>query len=228
MVTEPRGFVPPAAAAPVARYGEGRRPNLPAAGLALLLSGLFLAALAQTGYRHKQAKAAELAVVNLSIAPPPAPPPTPPAEAVRQPAAPVTAPRPLVALPNSQPALLAPPDPVPPPPVAVAVPPAPPAPPAPPTTVQADDLGTRMLSGAPPRYPRESRRHREQGTVVLALTLDLDGAVEAISVARSSGFDRLDEAALRAVRRWRWAPTMRGGLAVRVRGLVEIPFVLRE
>nr|WP_246427285.1 energy transducer TonB [Sphingopyxis panaciterrulae] len=84
-----------------------------------------------------------------------------------------------------------------------------------------------MLSGAPPRYPRESRRHREEGTVVLALTLDVDGSVASISVAQSSGFQRLDEAALRAVRKWRWAPTMRSGQAVKVKGLVEIPFVLR-
>src|SRR3546814_12104805 len=84
-----------------------------------------------------------------------------------------------------------------------------------------------MLSAEPPRYPRESRRHHEEGIVVLALTLDLDGSVAAISVAQSSGFQRLDEAALRAVRKWRWAPTIRSGQAVKVRGLVEIPFVLR-
>lgn len=73
----------------------------------------------------------------------------------------------------------------------------------------------------------ESRRKREQGTVVLSLTLSVDGGVSVISVAQSSGFDRLDDAALRAVRKWRWAPTVRNGQPVMVRGQVEIPFVLQ-
>jgi periplasmic protein TonB len=48
-----------------------------------------------------------------------------------------------------------------------------------------------------------------------------------VSVARSSGFDRLDKAALDAVRRWRWSPTLRDGAPVSVRGTVDIPFVLQ-
>ncbi|PQM29370.1 energy transducer TonB [Sphingopyxis lindanitolerans] len=206
------------------RYGEDRGPNLPAAALASLLAAGLLAALLHTGYHRAEVEAARLAVVNLSIAPPPPPLPSPPQETPPQQKAPVFAPLPLVEVPNNQPAMLTSPDPIPAPPVPV---PAPPAPPAPPAVVQANDLGTRMVAGAPPRYPTESRRHREEGTVMLALTLDLDGSVTAISVAHSSGFQRLDEAALRAVRKWRWAPTMRNGQAVKVKGLVEIPFVLR-
>ena len=217
----------PVGARPAAgRYGDDRRPNLPAAALTLALSAALLAALVHTGYQRAQTEAAKLAVVNLSVAPPP-PPPAPPKEVSQQQPAPIVAPRPLVVVPNDRPPLLVSPDPVPVLPVPVALPLAPPAPPAPPATVRADDLGTRMLSGAPPSYPRESRRHHEEGTVVLALTLDTDGSVTAISVARSSGFQRLDDAALRAVRKWRWAPTTRNGQAVKVKGLVEIPFILR-
>jgi protein TonB len=84
-----------------------------------------------------------------------------------------------------------------------------------------------MISGKPPRYPLESRRKREQGTVVLALTLGLDGAVETLIVSRSSGYSRLDEAAKDAVRRWRWRPMIQQGQPVKARGIVEIPFVLQ-
>ena len=94
--------------------------------------------------------------------------------------------------------------------------------------VQGGDLGTQMIAGRPPRYPVESRRKREQGTVLLALTLGLDGAVESLSIAQSSGFARLDNAARDAVRGWRWKPVMRDGQPVRVKGVVEIPFVLRS
>jgi protein TonB len=48
-----------------------------------------------------------------------------------------------------------------------------------------------------------------------------------VSVSRSSGFARLDKAALDAVRRWRWSPLVRGGVPVMVRGIVDIPFVLQ-
>jgi protein TonB len=115
----------------------------------------------------------------------------------------------------------------------VAVAPGPPAPvvappsPAPPSIVQGGDLGTQMVAGKPPRYPVESRRKHEQGTVVLTITLALDGGVESISVSRSSGSPRLDDAARDAVKGWRWKPTIRGGQPVRVKGIVEIPFILR-
>ncbi|MBJ7378314.1 energy transducer TonB, partial [Sphingobium sp.] len=46
-------------------------------------------------------------------------------------------------------------------------------------------------------------------------------------VSQSSGFARLDDAARDAVKGWRWKPTIRGGQPVRVRGVVEIPFILR-
>ena len=52
--------------------------------------------------------------------------------------------------------------------------------------------------------------------------------MESLSIAQSSGFARLDNAARDAVRGWRWKPVMRDGQPVRVKGVVEIPFVLRS
>lgn len=101
-----------------------------------------------------------------------------------------------------------------------------PRPAAPPSMVS-NDLGATMISARPPAYPMESRRKREQGTVVLMLTLDTEGRVADIRVERSSGHERLDKAALGAVRQWRWSRTLRDGALVTVRGLVEIPFVLK-
>ena len=93
---------------------------------------------------------------------------------------------------------------------------------------QGGDLSAQMIAGKPPRYPIESRRKREQGTVVLTLTLGIDGAVDSIAISQSSGFARLDEAARDAVRKWRWSPVVRNGQPMRVKGVVEIPFVLRS
>jgi protein TonB len=85
-----------------------------------------------------------------------------------------------------------------------------------------------MLSFTAPSYPLESRRQKEEGTVALSLLLGTDGRVAEISIASSSGFARLDKAALESVRKWRWAPIMRGGEAVTVRGTVKIPFIIKH
>ncbi|MBO9601102.1 MAG: energy transducer TonB [Novosphingobium sp.] len=106
-------------------------------------------------------------------------------------------------------------------------PPAPPAAPKAGPPLEASDLSGNLISAKPPSYPAECRRNREQGTVVLAVVVAPDGTVQEISVSRSSGFDRLDKAALNAVRKWRWTPFKRDGNPVSVRGLVPIPFVLR-
>lgn len=73
------------------------------------------------------------------------------------------------------------------------------------------DAGQR---NAPPDYPPESRRRGEEGVVRLALRIGIDGRVEGAEVSVSSGFPRLDQAALEAARRWRFRPATQGGLPV--------------
>ncbi len=85
-----------------------------------------------------------------------------------------------------------------------------------------------MIVAKPPTYPIDSRRRHEEGTVVLSVLVATDGSVSEISVAQSSGSSLLDQAALGAVRKWRWAPLLRGGDPVMVRGEVKIPFVLKH
>lgn len=205
-----------------ARYGE-KRVNMPAAIAVALIHVALFGALFQMRTIYIQKKAASLAVVNLT---PPAPPPPAEAEPVPPTRPEVVAPRPIVQTPVPVVYQVPVIDKITPLPV-VQAPPAPPAPVAGPSTIDASDLGTRMVSGKPPRYPIESRRKHEQGTVVLSLTLGVDGRVASVAITRSSGSPRLDDAARDAVRTWRWEPTIRGGQPVQVRGIVEIPFVLK-
>ena len=51
------------------------------------------------------------------------------------------------------------------------------------------------------RYPKAAVRRSLQGNLELDLTLLDDGSLAAVNVGRSSGFDTLDEAALRAARK---------------------------
>jgi protein TonB len=217
--------------ASASRYGARTRPNIPAIAAILIVHALAIGAIIQVRNHVQRAEIAKLTVVNLSPPPPPpaseTPPPPPSAPAVVAPPPIVQTPVPPVQIVQTSPE----PVPVSTPAPTVAVAPGPPAPvaapPAPPSIVQGGDLGTQMVAGKPPRYPVESRRKHEQGTVVLTITLALDGGVESISVSQSSGSPRLDDAARDAVKGWRWKPTIRGGQPVRVKGVVEIPFILR-
>lgn len=58
----------------------------------------------------------------------------------------------------------------------------------------------------PPRYPRSSLRRGEEGSVLLAVTLDRSGHPNRVDVASSSRSRALDRAAVDAVRQWRFAP----------------------
>ena len=116
----------------------------------------------------------------------------------------------------------------------VAVPPAPtpvitaPAEPRPAGPVT---LGTELSVSCPertaPNYPMLSRRMNETGIAVLRVELDEQGHVAAARIATSSGYARLDEAALSAVKTWRCNSAQRNGQPVRAVALQPFKFVLQ-
>lgn len=81
---------------------------------------------------------------------------------------------------------------------------------------------------AAPVYPLTARKLGETGKVVLRVELDETGRLVASDVARSSGFTRLDEAALAAVKSWRCQPAMRAGQALRVVSMESFDFRLGD
>lgn len=78
----------------------------------------------------------------------------------------------------------------------------------------------------PPIYPERARRLAQQGEVQIRVLLGLDGDPERIVLWRSSGFDLLDQAALAAVHRWRFAPARRNGDSIRAWVQVPVRFFL--
>ena len=66
-----------------------------------------------------------------------------------------------------------------------------------------------------PEYPRLPRLRRIQGIVILEVTVDRRGGVSNVSVLRAAG-EGFDEAAVEAVRQWRYEPTMVNGRPVSV------------
>ena len=84
------------------------------------------------------------------------------------------------------------------------------------------------LSNPPPGYPAASRRHGEEGTVMLGVFVSEQGLPERIELRKSSGYLRLDEAALAAVRRWRFVPARKGDLPAAAWVVVPVSFSLRS
>lgn len=78
-----------------------------------------------------------------------------------------------------------------------------------------------------PTYPALSKRLGEEGKLVLRVELDEKGYVNVAHVVNSSGFKRLDEAAMTAVKTWRCTPTVRNGQPVRAVALQPFNFVLQ-
>lgn len=72
----------------------------------------------------------------------------------------------------------------------------------------------RPVSAPSPEYPRSALRAGLSGEVLLRIEVGADGRPDGISVLSSSRHRALDQAAIRAVRRWRFEPAMRDGVAV--------------
>ena len=127
---------------------------------------------------------------------PPRPQPAAQPQAVAEPAPPSPAP-------NAPTALPAPPQPAP-----VATAPAAPSPPA----IQLPSSDADYLQNPEPRYPENSQRLNEQGTSTIRVLIGADGLPQRAEIGKSSGFDRLDRAALATAMRWRYVPGKRNGV----------------
>lgn len=85
----------------------------------------------------------------------------------------------------------------------------------PPSVAPALELPSRSadyLNNPPPEYPRISRQRGEQGRVLVRALIGVDGVAQKVELGQSSGYDRLDHAALAAVARWRFVPGKRHGM----------------
>ena len=83
----------------------------------------------------------------------------------------------------------------------------------------------RYSVNPPPVYPAIARKRGDEGTVLLEVHVDEAGRVDDLRIAASSGYNPLDRAALKAVRRWRFEPGRRGDRKIAV--WVRVPVIFR-
>jgi protein TonB len=78
-----------------------------------------------------------------------------------------------------------------------------------------------VIRNTPPIYPETARRAGWEGRVTVRVEVSADGLPMSVALQKSSGYGVLDQAALRAVKTWRFQPRTMGGVAMA--GTVDVP-----
>ncbi len=85
----------------------------------------------------------------------------------------------------------------------------------------------RILSKVEPEYPEDARRDGFSGTVGVKIEVLENGRPGEVQLARSSGRQSLDDAALQAVRTWRFVPAQEAASGQAVRCFTTLSVVFR-
>ena len=101
----------------------------------------------------------------------------------------------------------------------------PPPPPMAPIHLHTGIRPPRKLVDVAPAYPAIARAAHVEGVVIIEATIDVRGNVEAARVLRPQPL--LDQAALDAVRQWKFTPTLLSGVPVPVIMTVTVRFKLQ-
>lgn len=84
----------------------------------------------------------------------------------------------------------------------------------------------KLVTRVPPEYPKAAGRSRIAGRVVLSIVIDTEGIVRAENVVQS--IPGLDQAAIDAVRRWRFLPATYAGVPIFSVIYTSVSFQLHE
>jgi protein TonB len=87
-------------------------------------------------------------------------------------------------------------------------------------------FGAGYLSNPTPEYPAIAREMGEEGKVLLRVLVTPEGLTKKVKLHRTSGSDSLDDAAVKAVRKWRFVPAKQGNQAIEAWVYVPIVFKL--
>ncbi len=97
-----------------------------------------------------------------------------------------------------------------------------------PPKIELPSSSADYLNNPVPTYPPISKRQGERGTVLLRVWVETDGSAARVELKQTSGFDRLDEAAISAVRHWKFVPGQRNGVVTAMWVNVPVVFELRS
>jgi TonB family protein len=98
--------------------------------------------------------------------------------------------------------------------------------PSPPTGPTNNVSAGRILHKVSPKYPKKARKERVEGVVRLHAIIGKDGTIHELSVI--CGPALLTDAALQAVRQWRYEPTLQNAEPVEVDTTIDVIFALNQ
>ena len=90
------------------------------------------------------------------------------------------------------------------------------------------DFPAKITLASKPSYPRYCRLHEEEGTTVLSVEVLSNGEMGRVDVVRSSGYRRLDEAAVKGIRKAELIPAFKDGKKVTSVKRIAITFDLED
>ncbi|MBP2654572.1 MAG: transport protein TonB [Firmicutes bacterium] len=95
------------------------------------------------------------------------------------------------------------------------------------STTKSTIRSPQILEKIDPNYPDQARRQGCEGTTIVKLEVLATGHVGAVKVEHSSGYPILDDAAVKAVRKWRFIPASDNASGIPVGCVTTIPLVFR-
>jgi protein TonB len=94
--------------------------------------------------------------------------------------------------------------------------------------VEPPHFGAAYLNNPAPAYPSLARRLSEQGRVLLKVLVTEEGLAAMVEIDTSSGYNKLDQAAIEAVKKWSFIPAKRSNQPISAYVLVPIKFSLNS
>ena len=80
------------------------------------------------------------------------------------------------------------------------------------------------LNNPAPAYPASAKHNNVQGKVLVNVLVSASGKAAKVDISRSSGYAILDQAALDAIKQWRFIPASRSGHSVEASVVVPVDF----
>jgi TonB family protein len=87
-------------------------------------------------------------------------------------------------------------------------------------------FNAQYLNNSAPKYPTSARKRGIEGKVLLEVAVKIDGAPSLVVISHSSGHQILDDAALNAVKNWRFVPAKKLGKPIEASVIVPVEFKL--
>ena len=89
------------------------------------------------------------------------------------------------------------------------------------------DINPIPVKTPPPEFPVQMRRNGISGVVAVVVVIDETGSVASATVSKTSD-EGFNDAAVSAVKKWKFKPAQKDGVAVKMKVTVPIRFNLEE